>query len=206
MAEKHYDVSPYVYCLNNPINSIDPLGLDTVNVNTQTPINKGDVMVDDNKGVIGTASTGEATVTAKQESDNSNYKPLSPSDPKFYKKHPEGLDQVNVEFAILTGISKPGLSAIKWVWNNIINPPPPSTTLTVDANASRFVNQKQTEKMGRAKGNMPGNNQMQNKQIDILARTYNLSKGQRNELHRLIGGEGYGYTEIEQLIKDYFNK
>lgn len=141
LAENHYDVSPYAYCLNNPINSIDPLGLDTVNVNTQTPVKKGDVMVD-NKGVIGTASTGEVTVTPKQKNDNSIsiYKPLSPSDREFYKKHPEGLDQVNIEFAILTGVSKPGLSALSWLWNNIINPPPPSTTLTVNANAARVVN------------------------------------------------------------------
>jgi len=61
LAENHYDVSPYAYCMNNPINNIDPLGLDTVNVNTPTPIKKGDVMVD-NKGVIGTASSGEAEV------------------------------------------------------------------------------------------------------------------------------------------------
>ena len=53
---------------------------------------------------------------------------------------------------------------------------------------------------------MPGNNQMQNKQIDNLTKMYNLSKGQRNNLHRLIGGEGLRYKEIEQLIKDYFNK
>jgi len=30
IAEDHYDVSPYAYCLNNPTNYIDPLGLDTV--------------------------------------------------------------------------------------------------------------------------------------------------------------------------------
>jgi len=125
---------------------------------------------------------------------------------KWYDKSSGAIKQENVEFALIVGGSKVGLSAFSWIWNNIINPPAPSTTLTFDANASRLVNQRQTEKMGRSKENMPGNNQMQNKQIDNLARVYNLSVGQRSELHRLIGGEGYGYKEIEQLIKDYFNK
>ncbi|MCD8042189.1 MAG: hypothetical protein LUH10_03920 [Tannerellaceae bacterium] len=32
LAEKYYNISPYAYCFNNPVNVIDPLGLDTVNV------------------------------------------------------------------------------------------------------------------------------------------------------------------------------
>ncbi|SMC74836.1 DUF6443 domain-containing protein [Pedobacter africanus] len=33
LAEKHFNVNPYNYVLNNPINFIDPLGLDTIPVN-----------------------------------------------------------------------------------------------------------------------------------------------------------------------------
>ena len=33
MAEDYSNISTYTYCLNNPINYIDPLGKDTVNVN-----------------------------------------------------------------------------------------------------------------------------------------------------------------------------
>ena len=33
LAEKYYDVSPYAYCGNNPVNAIDPNGRDTVCVN-----------------------------------------------------------------------------------------------------------------------------------------------------------------------------
>ena len=62
--------------MNNPINNIDPLGLDTVNVNTPTPIKKGDVMVD-NKGVIGTASSGEATVTPQSSQSSFSFDWLS---------------------------------------------------------------------------------------------------------------------------------
>jgi len=191
LAENHYDVSPYAYCLNNPINYIDPLGLDTVASNNIPPT------FDPNKDIV---QLPEVTVKPKPDFQ------LTPNDQEWYKRHKEGLDQVNIEFAFVTAGTKPGLSLISWFWNNIINPPPPSTTLTFDANASRLVNGKQTDKIGKPKGNMPGNNQVQNKQIDNLARVYNLSKGQRNELHRLIGGEGYGYKEIEQLIKNYFNK
>lgn len=28
LAEKHYNESPYIYCGNNPINSVDPDGMD----------------------------------------------------------------------------------------------------------------------------------------------------------------------------------
>jgi len=109
-------------------------------------------------------------------------------------------NNVYPEFAILAAGTKPGLAFIKWIWN-VLNSPVVSTTNTFNANAGR-----QIKKMGRSKGNMPGNNQIQNKQIDNLANEYNLSKEKRNELHRLISGEGYGYKEIEELIKEYFSK
>ena len=44
LAERHYNVSPYAYCLNNPMIYIDPFGLDTVYVfdsSTTVPINNG---------------------------------------------------------------------------------------------------------------------------------------------------------------------
>ncbi|WP_443946600.1 RHS repeat-associated core domain-containing protein [Pedobacter sp. AW1-32] len=37
LAENHYSITGYNYVLNNPINTIDPLGLDTVKVNNVTP-------------------------------------------------------------------------------------------------------------------------------------------------------------------------
>lgn len=33
LAEKHFAISPYVYCLNNPMRYIDPLGMDTIHIN-----------------------------------------------------------------------------------------------------------------------------------------------------------------------------
>ena len=60
--------------------------------------------------------------------------------------------------------------------------------------------------MGRPKGKMSGNHDVQNKQIDNLVVKYKLNKAERKTLHQLVGGEGYSYTEIEQLIKEYFKK
>lgn len=33
LTDKHPDYTPYAYCYNNPINYIDPFGLDTFNIN-----------------------------------------------------------------------------------------------------------------------------------------------------------------------------
>ncbi|GAB6868113.1 hypothetical protein JCM16496A_05180 [Bacteroides rodentium JCM 16496] len=60
--------------------------------------------------------------------------------------------------------------------------------------------------MGRAKGNMSGNRAVQDEQIRSLCNKHNLDRVQRQTLHRLVGGEGLGYHEIEQLIKEYFRK
>jgi len=72
LAENHYDVSPYAYCMNNPINNIDPLGLDTVNINSKTPIKKGDVMVE-GKNVVGTASINQTEVTPQKGDPDSHF-------------------------------------------------------------------------------------------------------------------------------------
>ncbi|MBP1615008.1 MAG: hypothetical protein H6Q13_2456 [Bacteroidetes bacterium] len=72
LAEKYYGISPYAYCLNDPINSIDPLGLDTINVNSSTPIKEGDVMVD-GKGFIATANVDEAKVMPQKSDPDSHY-------------------------------------------------------------------------------------------------------------------------------------
>ena len=37
-----------------------------------------------------------------------------------------------------------------------------------------------------------------------LAKKYGLNADQRHEIHRLVGGQGYGYHEIEELILDYY--
>lgn len=55
-------------------------------------------------------------------------------------------------------------------------------------------------------GGTPGNNQAQNKQINSLVKIYSLSKDERQQLHRIIGGQGLGYQEIKQIIIEEFGK
>jgi RHS repeat-associated protein len=45
LTEKNHLNTPYSYAANNPINYIDWLGMDTVNVNTDQPINRDDVVI-----------------------------------------------------------------------------------------------------------------------------------------------------------------
>jgi len=59
----------------------------------------------------------------------------------------------------------------------------------------------QTDHMGKSKGNTSGNNQAQNKQVEALAKKFELSRDEQQRLHRRISGEGYGYKEIEEIIK-----
>ena len=64
-CENYYDISPYAWCGNNPINRIDPLGLDTIDVNSQEDVKKDDIIVAEN-GQNFTASTDEVTLTAQK--------------------------------------------------------------------------------------------------------------------------------------------
>lgn len=63
-----------------------------------------------------------------------------------------------------------------------------------------------TERMGKSKGNTPRNNQDQNKQVRDLVNKHDLTKEEQRTLHEYITGEGYGYHEIEEIIKEIFNK
>jgi RHS repeat-associated protein len=65
-----------------------------------------------------------------------------------------------------------------------------------------FKAEDKTDYMGKARGNTPGNNQSQNKQVDALSKQYKLSPEMRERLHRRISKGGYGYKEIEKIIKE----
>lgn len=58
-----------------------------------------------------------------------------------------------------------------------------------------------TDHIGKPKGNTPGNNQAQNQQVNSLVKKYKLSREEQRKPHDRISGEGYGYKEIEEIIK-----
>lgn len=64
---------------------------------------------------------------------------------------------------------------------------------------------RKVERMGPRKGNTPGNNQTQNKQIDDIVNKYKLNKKQRRQLHDEITGQGLSYQEIMEIAEDIVN-
>lgn len=125
---------------------------------------------------------------------------------KSYTKASGRIDPINIEFTIALSATSIGWRAVtgivKYLWNTMSGY---STTNTFDAGKSGFSTGNR-EKMGRVQGNMPGNNQAQNEQVRSLCNKYNLTKDQKEVLHREIGGQGYGYHEIEDVIKELFGK
>jgi hypothetical protein len=62
------------------------------------------------------------------------------------------------------------------------------------------------QKMGRAKGNMTGNHDVQNKQFKDICSKLGLDKAQARKLHDKITGKGYGYREIFDIAREMFKK
>lgn len=115
------------------------------------------------------------------------------------------MENVYPEFDILFASTKAGFNIVKNSITSLFRGF--STTNTIDANRSGIVHSgANKEKMGKGRGNMSGNHDVQNEQAHSLSNKYGLDKKQRKILHKLIHGQGYGYKEIEQVIKDYFNK
>lgn len=63
-----------------------------------------------------------------------------------------------------------------------------------------------SERMGKQKGNEPRDNKKQNKQIDKIAKSLNLSKDDRRELHDLISGQGYGFQQILDIARIFLGE
>jgi RHS repeat-associated protein len=77
LAEKYYDMSPYAYCMNNPVKYIDPLGLDTFNVNIDKhTINR--IQVKDSKTHTYVIQNDDGTITTYNLEINDNGQVLFP--------------------------------------------------------------------------------------------------------------------------------
>jgi RHS repeat-associated protein len=73
MSEDHQDYTTYHYCFNNPINLIDPLGMDTITAQQADvqPVKKGDVVIMED-GTESTMSADETQIKPDNKQDNSS--------------------------------------------------------------------------------------------------------------------------------------
>ncbi len=88
--------------------------------------------------------------------------------------------------------------------NNLLNPSVVKAKNFDDDFEDNYYGGK--ERKGSQNGSTPRNNQAQNQQVDSLVKKYGLTKDQRRKLHDAITGKGFGYKEIEDKIKELFNK
>lgn len=85
LAEKYYSISPYVYCANNPLNSIDPTGMDYY------------ILTDDGR-----------TVLAKKTDDKTD-KLFAVKKTKEGNKYADIANTLTVNKGLLSGLSKNGI-------------------------------------------------------------------------------------------------
>ena len=66
--------------------------------------------------------------------------------------------------------------------------------------------QKSKSIINKQKRGTPRNNRAQNKQANSVSKKLNLTPKQQRELHDLISGQNWGYKEILENAKEWFNK
>ena len=235
LCEKYYDVSPYVYCHNNPVMCIDPDGRDYWTTN-------------DIEQMIAFWNAIGSGQTQFDFSDWQHYNDNDFSSDFFYN------DETKKYYASYTTIEDGEIQVIGTSFNADLLPV--SSTgdgyigafvymplegfwlkahhfLSGTTYYDGFVNWEVdlsgriigvapiigiapapgkgkkiggTQKMGRAIGKMSGNRVIQRKQIDALYSKHHLTDDERRVLHDEISHQGLGYHEIEELIYDLFGK
>ena len=102
---------------------------------------------------------------------------------------------INVESFMFGGVVLAKSLIKSFVSNIVIKDGPGAAT-------KGFSKQGGRQKMGKLKGNTPGNNRVQNTQFKSLSKEFGLSKSAQERLHRRISKEGYSYKEIKEIIKN----
>jgi len=230
LAEKYYSWSPYHMAGNNSILNIDPFGMDYWSTNDPYQIaqfinslqqndqnfdfSSWNHMTDDEftsqlsyndetgKGYLsyGYVENGEAVVSVKVFDANFGSKTqdlYSFSGKQVYKPRSNALDYISY---YLLGIGAEYDDG-SITWN--VNTSGYVTGIRPTMGYPPNVGKGGRSNMGRIKGNMPGNNQVQNKQVRDLVNKHKLTKDQQRQLHDMISGEGLGFHEIEEVIINF---
>ena len=78
---------------------------------------------------------------------------------------------------------------------------------TLDSASDVSKTSKKSKKIiDKQKRGTPRNNKAQNKQANSVSKKLKLSPKQQRELHDLIHGQNWGYQEILENAKEWFNK
>jgi len=218
LAEENYEISPYAYCSNNPINNYDPDGQDYWSTNDPEEIARflnsikmggsqkaietfnygqwthvddktfsGNLTYDDKKQVFyssyASVENGEVVIHGVQikaaRAEQGSAEVETPRG-RWYDKSSGQIKNVYPEFAVLVGSTKAGWAALKWLWNTLTDRSI-STVNTFNANAGRNI-----DKMGKVKGNMTGNREVQNQQARAIAKELGLKTKQETRKYMIL--------------------
>ena len=236
LCEKYYNVSPYVYCGNNPMNAVDMDGRDYWSTNDMNQIINfinaigrgqnqfdfsdwqhatdaeitGRLTYNDETGKFYTSyaefSNGEIVVTGK--SFDANLKPVSASGYGYPGAFVyEPLEGFWLNLNhILNGTTYYD-GFINW---NVNTDGRINGVVPITGTAPTFGKGNKfvggKQKMGHSLGKMTRDHDRQNKQVRSLAKKYKLSEKETEVLHDEISHQGFGYHEIEEFIHDFFGK
>ena len=78
LAEKHYNISPYVYCANNPVNLIDPDGMDWYKDKDGTNQYNPDLNKDNQKDILGKDQSYVGETYQVKDDDGNVTTPVDP--------------------------------------------------------------------------------------------------------------------------------